>query len=88
MFKPLLSAALRGMAQQLAINPRDVRLLLTLDGEESLLAKIDGATLADLLNRQADSRYLRIKIGQLAFDFELGARAGSRRPIKQRGSSR
>lgn len=74
MLRHLLGAALRGLADQLAINPRNLRLTVLLDDEENLLARVDAATVADLLNRAASKRVLRVKLGQVMFDFDLGSR--------------
>lgn len=89
MLKELLTAAVKGLANQLAINPRNLRLLVLLDGEEHTAARIDAHTISDLLRSPARKRILRVKLGNLAYDIDLGSNAGraDRAPkrVRQRG---
>lgn len=90
MLKEILTAAVKGLAQQLAINPRNLRVLVLLDGEENTLARVDATTVRDLLRQQASQRVLRIKLGNIAYDIDLGATGRSRahsapKRVKQRG---
>lgn len=89
MVKELLTAALRGLAQQLAINPRNLRVLVVLDDDERTLARIDATTMRELLNEPARTRVLRFKLGNIAYDVDLGGTAGRRSKritkVRQRG---
>jgi len=92
MVKELLTAALKGLAQQLAINPRNLRVLVLLDDEERTLARIDAVSMRELLNAPAQRRVLRFKLGNIAYDVDLGAVAGRRKSrsvarVRQRGFS-
>lgn len=90
MLKEILTAAIAGIAKQLAINPRNLRVLVLLDGDENTLARIDATTIRDLLRRRAARRVLRVKLGNIAYDIDLGSTAGSQshsepKRVKQRG---
>ena len=90
MLKEILTAAVKGLAQQLAINPRNLRVLVVLDDEENTLARIDATSVRDLLRRRAGKRVLRLKLGNVAYDIDLGSTATSRahsapRRVRQRG---
>lgn len=91
MVKELLTAAIKGLAQQLAINPRNLRVLVVLDDDERTLARIDATTVRELLNEPARRRVLRFKLGNIAYDVDLGSTAGRRAPrmtrVRQRGFS-
>lgn len=76
MLKQLITLALKGLARELAINPRNIRIQAVLDEEEHLLAKIDATTLQDLLRRAARKRVLRIRMGNVAYDIDLGSATG------------
>lgn len=78
MLKELLAAAIRGLARELAINPRNLRVLALLDDEEHLLLRLDAHTLKDLLSRAARKRILRFKLGNVMYDVDLGATTGDR----------
>jgi len=79
MLKQLVTMALRGLVRELAINPRNIRLVALLDDEEHLLAKLDATTLQDLLRRAARKRVLRIWLGKVAYDIDLGPAVGAGR---------
>lgn len=90
MVKEILAGAIKGMARQLAINPRNLRVLVLLDEEENTLARIDATTFRDLLRQQAHRRVLRIKLGNVAYDIDLGSTMGSDKHgvpkrVRQRG---
>lgn len=88
LFKDILFSAIQGVAKELAINPRDIRFLAVIDEEEHLLARIDAHTVRDLLNRAAQMRVLRVQVGKIAYNIDLGSRRVSRGTIsapKQRG---
>lgn len=91
MVKELLTAAIRGLAQQLAINPRNLRIVVVLDDDERTLARIDAMTVRELLNEPASRRVLRLKLGNVAYDVDLGGNAGRRTKrvtrVRQRGFS-
>lgn len=78
MLKELIAAALRGLIKELAINPRNLRIVALLDHEEHLLARIDTTTMRDLLNRPAQHRVLRVKLGNIAYDIDLGGNTNQR----------
>ena len=91
MLRELLAAAIRGLARELAINPRNLRVMVLLDEEEHLLLRLDAQALRDLLRRAARRRVLRFKLGNVMYDVDLGAASGpERRSIgsapRQRGS--
>lgn len=88
MWRALFEATIRGLARELAMNPRNLRIEAIIDGEENLLARIDAAVMKDVLNR-AGSRVLRIRLGNVAYDIDLGTRQRPRSSVtsgpKQRG---
>lgn len=91
MLKEILTAAIKGLAQQLAINPRNLRVVVVLDDDERLLARVDATTVRELLNEPAARRVLRFKLGNIAYDVDLGGTAGRRAKritkVRQRGFS-
>lgn len=74
----IIASAVRGVLRELAINPRDVRLICVLDDGEHLLARMDGLTLHQLLARASKKRVLRLKLGNVLYDFSLGPKGESR----------
>lgn len=82
MLKEILTMALRGIARDLAINPRNLRVSAILDDEEALLARVDAKSMGDLLRKPARKRVLRFRLGNVAYDVDLGATPGTR--MKQR----
>lgn len=89
MLKELIAAALRGLLRELAINPRNLRIIAVMDDEESTLARLDATSMGELLNKPARKRILRVKLGNISYDIDLGSNtARGRRAIrapKQRG---
>lgn len=90
MLKEILTGLIKSVAQQLAINPRNLRVMVLLDDEENTLARIDATTFRDLLRRRAARRVLRLKLGNVAYDIDLGSTAGSDKHgapkrVRQRG---
>ena len=90
MVKEILAGLIKSDAQQFDINPRNLRVLVLLDEEESTLARIDASTFRDLLRQQASRRVLRVKLGNVAYDIDLGSTAGSDKHsvpkrVRQRG---
>lgn len=90
MLKEILTGLIKSVAQQLAINPRNLRVMVLLDDEENTLARIDATTFRDLLRRRAVRRVLRLKLGNVAYDIDLGSTAGSGKHgapkrVRQRG---
>ena len=88
MLKQLLTLALKGLARELAINPRNIRLVALLDDEEHLLMKLDATTLRDLLRRAARKRVLRVWMGKVAYDIDLGGASGPERSRERIGAPR
>lgn len=88
MWRALFEATIKGLARELAMNPRNLRLEAIIDGEENLLARIDASVMRDILNR-AGSRILRVRLGNVAYDIDLGTRdrprGGKISSPKQRG---
>lgn len=85
----LLTMGLRGMVRELEINPRDIRIDMLLDSEQATLARIDAKAVRDLLRRAAHRRTLRVSVGKLAYDIDLGRReespSRSASSVRQRG---
>ena len=82
------SGALKGIMRELSINPRDIRLVCELDDIEHLLARVDAASIRDLLSRPAKKRKFVIRVGSVRYEVDLPARGGPAvgAAPKQRGS--
>lgn len=84
MLKEILTMAIRGAIKGLAINPRDIRIDAVIDESSTTLAKIDAQTIGELLNVAAEKRALRLKVGAISYDIDLGSKTGTTR--KHRGT--
>ncbi len=72
MFKVMIAAAISGIMQQLHMNPRNVRLYFINDEGEHIIARIDAKEVQRLMTRSRKRRALRIQMGDVAYEIELG----------------